>query len=62
MEMLVGEQKQDCVGLLLDPAESRSLPPSIVSGRGFCLFVVAAVFLSARWCLSSSIGMGRIPD
>jgi hypothetical protein len=39
MERLVGEQKQDCVGLLLDPAESRSLLPSIGSGREFCLFV-----------------------
>jgi hypothetical protein len=62
MEMLVGEQKQDCVGLLLDPAESRSLPPSIVSGRGFCLFVVAAVFLSARWCLALPSAWGEFPD
>jgi hypothetical protein len=33
MEMLVGEQKQDGVALLLDPAERRSLISPFRSGR-----------------------------
>jgi hypothetical protein len=51
MEMLVGGQEQDCVGLLVDPVESTSLLPSIGSGREFCLFVVAeATVLAASGC------------
>jgi hypothetical protein len=56
------EFKDDANRPLLHPDES-SRSRRWGSGLSECrIFVVAAVFLSARWCLSSSIGMGRIPD
>jgi hypothetical protein len=49
-----------CFGASKTPSGSRSR--ALAGSRDGRRFVVAAVFLSARWCLSSSIGMGRIPD
>ena len=45
MEMLVGEQKQDGVALLLDPAGRRSLISPFRSGRKCRMFVKPAVSL-----------------
>jgi hypothetical protein len=48
MEMLVGEQKQDGVALLLDPAERRSLISPFRSSRKCRMFVGAAVSGASR--------------
>ena len=48
MEMLVGEQEQDGVALLLDPAGRRSLISPFRSSRKCRMFVTAALRYEAR--------------
>ena len=49
MEMLVGEQEQDGVALLLDPAGRRSLISPFRSSRKCRMFVTAALRYEARY-------------
>jgi hypothetical protein len=51
MEMLVGEQKQDGVALLLDPAGRRSLIYPFRSSRKCGMFVNAEVSEGLCWSL-----------
>ena len=57
METLVGEQKQDGVALLLDPAGRRSLISPFRSSRKCQMFVGAeAAFWTYTFCVTPSVG------